>query len=227
MVLAILCTYGGSLSLVALTLGVAGTSYQVGKVCLLNGHRSTATAWGHIFAVAVTSLFLKLLTVLYCVQVVLRPLVSARLWDHRHHHQRHKRRAIIAPNLPRHALSTQQTSSRIRKILIQWRPIGMVVLIAVYAGYVTQAFRRVGIRPDYPTEATEQWLSCLASSSGGGGQVDTTCDPLAARVRINENELLAALFMIAVTLTPSSVPELTHYASLLGSGQFFFPTEHP
>jgi hypothetical protein len=194
MLLTILCTYGGSLGLVALTLGVAGSSYQVGKICLLNGHRSTATSWGPIFGVAFLSLLLQLLTFLNCVQVAVRPLVSERLFEHsqRHHHLR----VTIAPDL-RHELSSKQAASRIRKLLIiQWRPIGMVVLVAVYTAFVTLAFRRVGIADDYPADATEQWLSCLTSFIRAQ---EDACDPLLARIRVNENELLAALCMIAVS----------------------------
>ncbi|KAL2850205.1 hypothetical protein BJY01DRAFT_245671 [Aspergillus pseudoustus] len=190
-------------------------SYQVGKICLLSSaHRSTATSWAPILAVAIISMLLQLLTVLYCVQVVTRPVISERLFErNRRSHASlgsngsngegesdgDDRRLTIASDL-RRALSMQRASSRIRKLLlIQWRPIGMVVLVAVYAAYVTSTSLRVGIAADYPADTTRQWLACMASaasSSAAGQEGEEICEGPASRIRGNQNEILAALFMI-------------------------------
>ncbi|KAH8702509.1 hypothetical protein BGW36DRAFT_337058 [Talaromyces proteolyticus] len=186
MFFALTCSYGGSVCLVALALGVTGGSYQVGQTCVLNPQKSIATAWGPILGVSLASTVLQLCSVLYCIYVVIKPVAHERL--RMYSGERPSSTEI------RQAFTTRQVSLRIQKLLVmQWRPIAMVVLIAAYAAYVTTVFLRIGISADYPVDATQRWFSCLVSSQG---DIDD-CEQLASRIRTSQNEIQAALCMIA------------------------------
>lgn len=195
MAFTLIFTYGGSISFVIIGLGVACASYQVGKVCILNHVKSTATSWGPVLAVAITSMVVQLLTILYCVHIVLKPIAYERLWLP--YRQRH------TSSESRHVFSIQLAASRIRKLLLmQWRPIAMVAVVAVYAAFISSVFLRVGTQNDYSDEAVQLWFSCLVSSQGEGGDDDEGCEQFASRVRMNQAGVLAALFMMGVSSSP-------------------------
>lgn len=203
MICSLIFTYGGSVVLVITALSASGASYQIGKICVLNPNaESTATTWGPGLAISVTSMLLQLFTIMYCVHIVLKPMAYEMLSVH----YRERRTSADVRRL----FTAQQASSRIRKLLLmQWRLIAIVLVVAAYTAFITSVFIRLGTHDDYSEDTIQRWFSCLASSYGGGlennDDDDDTCAQYTSSIRTNPAEVLAALFMIGVS---SSRPRL-------------------
>ena len=183
-----LCTtFIGSAALVAIALSVSGVQYTFGRICYIIPNHDRATFWGPLLGIAIASLLLQIITVIYCVALIVRPYIN---------YQKLRWYGYTYSIHDAHSLGAQRTASSVRKILqMQWRPILITLLILIYVVYLAAVFMQLRQFHDYPAEARHSWFECLASSHGNKFSCLSLTEPLGP----SEPKLLAVLYMLIVS----------------------------
>jgi hypothetical protein len=188
-IVSMLTTLGGSAGLLVLCLLVCGAAYQWGNLCYLIPRFDHAAFWGPVLGVTIASLIVQLGTMGYCVRTIVQPLINDR------------RKAHLPPDggsnsIDQRALSAKQASLRIKIILsMQWRPTLIVTLILIYVVFLSSVLMQLRPFSDYPRSLTNAWFACLARTAGD----KTECHPIINKVSPTEPEILAVIFMFAVS----------------------------
>ena len=183
-----LCTiFIGSAALVAIELSISGVQYTFGRICYIIPSHDRETTWGPLLGAAIASLLLQIVTVIYCVALLVRPYIN---------YQKLRWYGYTPSIQDTHSLDAQRTASSVKKILqMQWRPILIALLILTYVVYLAVVFMKLRQFHDYPAEARHSWFECLASSDGN----KAPCLPLTESFGPSEAELLAVTFMLIVS----------------------------
>jgi hypothetical protein len=185
------CIIVGSFILSMLVLYVPGVSYQLGLVCYINPYKSWGVFWGPLVGVTALTFLFQLLTMAYCVYVVLRPI-----W--------HDRTIFFPRGQPRTSieyrgrLEARQASIQTRKILrMQWRPAIIVFMVVFNVALVSTVFIQADEMYTFPTSRFFPWVGCLVIM---GGDKDK-CASYTSGLGPTENIIVAAFSLLAVSRT--------------------------
>jgi hypothetical protein len=191
------CITLGTVLLLVLDLEVTGVSYQLGSVCYINPFDGWGTFWIPLLVVAALTLLFQLLTMAYCVFIVLRPI-----WN--------ERTIFFARRQPRSSVEyrlgaeARQASVQTRRVLrMQWRPVLIVFMIVSNVVFISTVFIEVQGIYTYPTDRFIPWVGCLAFLGGKEkcmAEADTLGPP--------ENLIVAVLILLAVcySISPPYYP---------------------
>lgn len=156
---------GWAIPPMGITIGLVltGVSYRFGTVCHINHDHSIADFWGPILAISGASLFIHLITLLYCMQVYVRSVFEE------------KPPTDTSSAFPSYTgsvttLTYRQTFKRVKHVVkMQWRGIAVVLVVMAYAIFFTLVFLSL----DHSVEKTPEnikkvhpWLICLVLTNG-------------------------------------------------------------
>ncbi|KIN07169.1 hypothetical protein OIDMADRAFT_110844 [Oidiodendron maius Zn] len=180
------CIVGGAVLLLVLDLEVTGVSYQLGRVCYINPYKGWGTFWIPLLVITALTFLFQVLTMAYCVFIVLRPIY-------------HERTILLRRRQPRTSVEyrlgakARQASIQTRKILrMQWRPVLIVFMVIFNVVFLSTIFLEAESMYTYPTERFVPWVACLAVSG------KENCMTLANGLGPNENLILTVLVLLAV-----------------------------
>jgi hypothetical protein len=186
------CIILGSVLLLVLDLKVTGTSYQLGRVCYINPYKGWGTFWIPLLVIAGLTLLFQVLTMAYCVFIVLRPI-----W--------HERTIFFPRRTPRTSVEyrqgaeARQASVQTRKILrMQWRPVLIVTMIVLNVVFISTVFLEAEGMYTYPTERFVPWIACLGFLGG-----KEKCMNEAKKLGPSENLIVAIIILLAVSCSIS------------------------
>jgi hypothetical protein len=182
------CIVGGAVLLLVLGLEVTGVSYQLGRVCYINPYQGWGTFWIPLLVITALTFLLQVLTMAYCVFIVLRPI-----W--------HERTIFFPRRKPRTSVEyrvgaeARQASIQTRKILrMQWRPVLIVFMVVLNVVLLSTVFLEAESMYTYPTERFVPWVACLSLLGG-----KENCMDQANGLGPNENLIVAVLVLLAVS----------------------------
>jgi hypothetical protein len=182
------CIVLGSVLLPVLDIEITGVSYQLGRVCYINPYKGWGTFWIPLLVITGLTFLFQVLTMAYCLFIVLRPI-----W-----HERtiffpcRKSRTTVGY---RQGAEARQTSVQTRKILrMQWRPVLIVFIIVFNVVFLSTVFLEAEGMYTYPTERFIPWLACLAYLGG-----KERCMNEASGLGPSENLIVAILILMAVS----------------------------
>lgn len=191
MIFGLIGIYGGSAGLLALVLSVTGVSYQFGKTCFINPYKSKPSFWCPLLGFAGATLVIELVTVGYCVFIILKP-----------YYQDRKRAKDLdsshsgSPSLQfGRRITARAASARVRSVLqLQWRAVAVVCLVLFHVALLCGAFLQVADLYDTPIEDLLSWISCLSAKESQG-----KCAHFASGHGPDQSFLVGALILLQVS----------------------------
>lgn len=182
------CIIGGTGMLLVLDLQITGVSYQLGRVCYINPYKGWGTFWIPLLVLTGLTFLFQLVTMIYCVFIVLRPM-----W--------HERTVFFPRRKPRTSAEyrlgaeARQASVQTRKILrMQWRPVLIVFMIVLNVVFLSTVFLEAEQMYTFPAERFIPWIACLSFSGG-----KKNCMAQAEKLGPPENLIVTVLFLLAVS----------------------------
>lgn len=182
------CIILGSVLLLVLDLEVTGVSYQLGRVCYINPYNGWGTFWIPLLVISGLTFLFQLLTMAYCVFIVVRPI-----W--------HERKVFFPRRQPRTSVEyrrgaeARQASVQTRKVLrMQWRPVFIVFMIVLNVVLLSTVFLEAEGMYTYPTERFLPWIACLIENG------KEKCMLEADKLGPSENLIVAIIILLAVSV---------------------------
>jgi hypothetical protein len=185
---ALSCITLGTLVLLILNFEVTGVSYQLGRVCYINPFDGWGTFWIPLIVITALTFLLQVLTMGYCISIVLRPTL-------------HEWLVAISRRQPRMSVQyrqgaeARQASIQTRKVLrMQWRPVLVVFMVVLNVSFISTVLIEVQGLYTYPTERFIPWMACLVLMGG-----KDKCTSEADKLGPPENLIVAAIILLAVS----------------------------